>query len=226
LLESLGALFPAPRPRYVYRMTDAEHDAWLVDLDGTLYTARWVKLAMAAELALFGWSALKTLRQFRHDHEALREEQSAGRALALTHASPFAGQLARTADALGLPVAQVERVVQSWMFERPGKWIGRFPRRALLAELRAFKAKGGLAALVSDYPAERKIDALGVRSLFDVIVANGEAHGPRRLKPDPEGYLHAAELLKVDPARCLVIGDRDDADGEAARAAKMSFRLV
>jgi len=24
----------------------------------------------------------------------------------------------------------------------------------------------------------------------------------------------------------LVIGDRDDADGEAARAAKMSFRLV
>jgi len=199
-------------------MTDAQYDAWLVDLDGTLYTQRWVKLAMAAELALFGWSALKTLRQFRHEHEA-------GRALA-THASPFAGQLARTAEALGVPVLEVERVVRVWMFERPGKWIARFPRRALLAELRAFRAQGGRSALVSDYPAERKIDALGARSLFDAIVANGEAHGPRRLKPDPEGYLHAAELLKVAPARCLVIGDRDDADGEAARAAKMSFRLV
>ena len=196
----------------------------MVDLDGTLYSARWVKLGMAAELALFGWSAVKTLRQFRHDHEALRAAQNAGQAL--THPSPFAGQLARTAQALGLPVAQVERVVQSWMFERPGKWIGRFPRRRLLAELRAFKGQGGRTALVSDYPAERKIAALGARPLFDVIVANGEAHGPRRLKPDPEGYLLAAELLKVDPARCLVIGDRDDADGAAARAAKMSFRLV
>jgi len=205
------------------RVAEAEYDAWLVDLDGTLYSARWVKLFMAAELALFGWSALKTLRQFRHEHEALRHEQLAGPALAT---SPFAGQLARTAQALNLPAAEVERVVQSWMFERPGKWLSRFPRRALLAELRAFKAQGGRTALVSDYPAERKIDALGARALFEVIVANGEAHGPSRLKPDPEGYLHAAELLKVNPARCLVIGDRDDADGEAARAAKMGFRLV
>lgn len=205
-------------------MAAAKYDAWLVDLDGTLYSARWVKLALAVEVALFGWSALKILRQFRHDHEAQREDELAGRAL--THASPFASQLARTAEALSLPVAQVERVVQDWMFERPGKWIARFPRRTLLAELRAFKAQGGRAALVSDYPAERKIGALGARSLFDVIVANGEVHGPRRLKPDPEGYLRAAELLKVDPARCLVIGDRDDADGGAARAAKMGFRLV
>ncbi len=207
-------------------MTEARYDAWLVDLDGTLYTARWVKLAMAVELALFGWSALATLRQFRHDHEALRAEQDAGKALAVTYASPFAAQLARSAEALALPVAQVERVVQDWMFERPGKWIGRFPRRALLEELRAFKASGGRTALVSDYPAERKIDALGERSLFEVIVANGEAHGPKRLKPDPEGYLHAAELLGVAPSRCLVVGDRDDADGAAARSAGMAFRLV
>ena len=202
------------------------HDAWLVDLDGTLYTARWVKLAMAAELALFGWSAVKTLRQFRHDHETLREEERGGKSLALDFASPFAAQLARTAQTLALPVERVERVVKDWMFERPGKWIGRFPRKSLLAELRAFKSQGGRTALVSDYPAERKLAALGARDLFDVVVANGEQHGPRRLKPDPEGYLRAAELLGIAPARCLVVGDRDDADGEAARAAKMSFRLV
>jgi len=207
-------------------MTHAQYDAWLVDLDGTLYTQRWVRLAMAVELVLFGRSAIKTLRQFRHEHEAMRKEQNAGHALSPTHASPFAGQLARTAETLGAPVSEVERVVLSWMVERPGKWITRFARQALLAELRAFRALGGRTALVSDYPAQRKIEALGVRDLFDVIVANGEEHGPRRLKPDPEGYLQAAEMLKVQPARCLVIGDRDDADGEAARAAKMSFRLV
>ena len=207
-------------------MTEARYDAWLVDLDGTLYTQRWVRLAMAMELVLFGRPAIKTLRQFRHEHEALREAQNSGRALTTTHASPFAGQLARTAEALSVPVGQVETVVQSWMVERPGKWIRRFARSALLAELRAFRTEGGRTALVSDYPAERKIHALGARNLFDVIIANGEANGPQRLKPDPEGYLRAAELLKVEPTRCLVIGDREDADGAAARAAKMSFRLV
>lgn len=205
-------------------MAKERSDAWLVDLDGTLYTARWVKLAMAVELALFGWSAFGTLRQFRHDHEALRDEQNAGKAL--THGTPFASQLARTARALAVPVEQVERVVQDWMFVRPGKWIGRFARSSLLAELRSFKVQGGRTALVSDYPAERKLDALGCRELFDVVVANGEKNGPRRLKPDPEGYLLAARLLEVAPASCLVIGDREDADGAAARAAGMSFRLV
>ena len=207
-------------------MADAQYDAWLVDLDGTLYDARWVKLLMAAELALFGWFALGTLRQFRHDHEALRLEQCSGTALATAHASPFAAQLARTATALHRPVDRVEQVVQRWMFERPGKWIGRFARAGLLNELRVHRDRGGKLALVSDYPAERKLDALGARSLFDVVVANGEQHGPKRLKPAPEGYLLAAALLGVEPARCLVIGDRDDADGAAARAAKMGFRLV
>ena len=202
------------------------YDAWLVDLDGTLYTARWVKLAMALELSLFGWSAFGTLRQFRHDHEALRDEQHAGQALAVEFSSPFANQLARTARTLGKPVEQVEGVVQDWMFARPCKWLGRFPRASLLAEIRQFKAQGGRTALVSDYPAERKLDGLGARDAFEVIVANGEEHGPRRLKPDPEGYLRAAQLLGVPPRQCLVIGDRDDADGAAARAAGMGFRLV
>lgn len=198
----------------------------MVDLDGTLYVARWVKLLMALELALFGWSAVRTLRRFRHEHETLRALQAAGPSLQVAADSPYAIQLASTALALALPASQVERVVQEWMFERPRKWIARFPRRALLAELRQFKAAGGRTALVSDYPAERKVQALGARSLFDVVIANGEADGPARLKPSPEGYLHAAKRLSVDPTRCLVIGDREDADGEAARAAGMAFRLV
>jgi HAD superfamily hydrolase (TIGR01509 family) len=204
----------------------AEYDAWLVDLDGTLYVARWVKLLMGIELALSGWSAVRTLRQFRHEHERLRERQAAGEQLVSSAGSPFAEQLASTALALELSVSQVEGIVQEWMFERPRKWIGHFPRRGLLAELRSFKAAGGRTALVSDYPAQRKMQALGADGLFDVVIANGEANGPRRLKPDPEGYLRAAELLTVPAARCLVIGDRKDADGEAARAAHMGFRLV
>ncbi len=195
-----------------------EHHAWLVDLDGTLYEARWVKLLMAAELAIAGWNAIPTLRRFRHEHENVRAEQHEG--------DPFRLQLELTARALERDPEHVERHVRTWMFERPGKWIARFKRSSLFSEIRDFRAGGGKTAVVSDYPALAKLSALGEPELFDTVVASGEPGGPRRLKPHPEGYLRAAELLGVAPAKCLVIGDRDDADGAAARAAGMQFRLM
>ncbi|HVJ20486.1 MAG TPA: HAD-IA family hydrolase [Polyangiaceae bacterium] len=195
-----------------------EFDAWLLDLDGTLYRARWVKLLMAAELAIGGWSAVAPLRRFRHEHELIREQGETN--------DPFRLQLTRTAEALKMEPDELAALVQSWMIERPGRWLGRFKRSELFDEIRTFRAGGGKTAVVSDYPARSKLRALGASALFDAVVASGEPGGPRRLKPDPGGYLRAADALGVRPERCLVIGDRDDADGAAARAAGMSFRLV
>ncbi len=194
--------------------------AWLVDLDGTLYRARWVKLAMAAELALSGLGVVKTLRRFRHEHELLRDDMKEDAA------DPFRLQVERTAATLGKDPEVVERQVRDWMVRRPLKWITKAKNRSLLEEIRAFRDGGGHTALVSDYPARDKLAALGANGLFDVVVANGEPDGPQRLKPHPGGYLEAARRLGVAPEECLVIGDRDDADGAAARAAGMGFRHV
>jgi HAD superfamily hydrolase (TIGR01549 family) len=199
-----------------------DHDAWLVDLDGTLYRATPVKAAMAAELLLGGraaWTAMPTLRRFRHAHETLRQIGHAGD-------DPYRAQVEHTAKELNLAADLVHEAVVEWMHVRPGPWIRRFLRRALLEEIRNYRAKGGKTALVSDYPAQRKIETAGLSELFDAVVASGESGGPTRLKPHPEGYLSAAERLGIAPERCLVIGDRDDADGEAARAARMAFRLI
>lgn len=205
-------------------MTDnAAHDtfeAWLVDLDGTLYRPRPLKLMMALSVVLLGWRHISLLRRFRREHEALREH------LSEAVDSPYAIQIARTASALDIPEAEVQRVVTRWMVERPGRFINWFQRRALLREIRHFREAGGKTALVSDYPARHKLQALGASDLFDAVVANGEPGGPARLKPWPDGYLKAAELLGVDASRCLVIGDRPDADGAAARFAGMAFRRI
>lgn len=203
-------------------MSRVDHDktaeAWLLDLDGTLYEAPWVKVMMGAELLLGGWGAVRPLRRFRREHEAIRDQGEPG--------DPFRLQLSRTAQALDMEQAKLERMVQQWMIERPGKWIARFKRGQLFDEIVAFRARGGKTAVVSDYPARSKLAALGATELFDAVVASGEPGGPRRLKPDPDGYLRAAEALGVSPDRCLVIGDRDDADGAAARSAGMQFRLM
>jgi HAD superfamily hydrolase (TIGR01549 family) len=193
--------------------------AWLVDLDGTLYHAAPVKLAMALELALFGAATAPALRRFRAEHERLRAQAEA-------LGDPFAAQLAATASALGLEPAALRGRVEEWMIRRPGKWLRAARRRGLLAELAGFRARGGRTALVSDYPARAKLAALRAAPLFDAVVAAGEPGGPARLKPAPDGLLAAATLLGVDPADCLVIGDRDDADGEAARRAGMAFQRV
>jgi HAD superfamily hydrolase (TIGR01509 family) len=65
-----------------------------------------------------------------------------------------------------------------------------------------------------------------VRHLFDCVVASGEHPELRRLKPAPDAFLIAARTLGVQPDECLIIGDRQDADGEAARAANMAFELI
>lgn len=204
--------------RYGYHAVTPERKAWLVDLDGTLYVPFPVKLAMAAELALLGAGAALLLRRFRHEHEAVRSLGLEG--------DPFRHQIERTATALGLSTDEVEGRVRTWMIERPGKWLRMFRRRSLLSEIAAFRRAGGKTALVSDYPASQKLRALRSLELFDVVVASGEPGGPARLKPHPSGMLRAADQLGVPASDCLVIGDREDADGVAAQAAGMAFRLV
>lgn len=202
------------------RPTRATTKAWLVDLDGTLYPPTPLKLVMGAELLLTGLGDLPTIREFRRQHEGLRES------LENSSDAPFEVQLRNTARALNKPPEEVRRVVVRWMVRRPGKWLAVFKRKGLLEELRAFRTKGGRSALVSDYPAREKLQAMGVAHLFDAVVANGEPGGPTRLKPSPEGYLKAAELIGVAPCDCVVVGDREEVDGEAARRAGMHFRQV
>jgi len=198
------------------------YDAWLIDLDGTLYWQTPVRLLMAAELVLLAPHRIRTVRRFRQEQERIRREP----VVSAANGCPYEVQLDRTAAALKCSPASVAAVIHQWMERRPGKWLHLFRRRGLLDEIAAFRAAGGKTALVSDYPAATKLAGMGIAGLFDVVVANGETGGPAALKPDPAGYLQAAALLGSLPAKCLVIGDRDNADGEAARQAGMAFRHV
>jgi HAD superfamily hydrolase (TIGR01549 family) len=196
------------------------HDAWLIDLDGTLYVPKPMKWAMAAELLLSGLAVVRVLRRFREQHELLRAERGT------YEPSPFDEQVKRTAQDLNLSAEVVNNIVREWMIDRPCKWLSRFKRQSLMEEITAFRAEGGRTALVSDYPAHTKLAALGASNLFDRVIASGDPGGPKRLKPIPDGLLLAASALEVEPKRCLVVGDRADVDGAAASAASMEFRLV
>jgi beta-phosphoglucomutase-like phosphatase (HAD superfamily) len=77
------------------------------------------------------------------------------------------------------------------------------------------------ALLIADYlPFRRGL----VRHPIEVA-RDASAKEIARLKPHPLGLLTVAALLGVRPERCLIIGDRDDRDGEAARRGGFRFLM-
>ncbi len=199
--------------------------AWLLDLDGTLYREKPVKIWMGLELALLGPLHLPLLSTFRRQLEVLRHDLNRDPELRF-EPSPFDEQIRRTSEICGKSEDRVRTLVEEWMLARPGKWMRRVMRKDLLARVAEFRASGGKTACVSDYPAQKKLVALGIDSLFDVVVASGEEPALKRLKPSPDGFALAADKLEIPYEACRVFGDRQDADGEAARALGMQFEWV
>lgn len=113
-------------------------------------------------------------------------------------------------------------LIEEWMFNRPLDVVGGFPQKGLHRFLRLAIQRKVRLGVFSEYPAEGKLESLGIREPFAAVVSSFDPE-VRRFKPDPAGFLHAARLLNTPPERTLVIGDRDDADGAGARAAGMSF---
>jgi HAD superfamily hydrolase (TIGR01509 family) len=95
-----------------------------------------------------------------------------------------------------------------WLLERTKVlFAGDLPwRPGALEALTAVRASGLPTGLVtSTYRGltEVALDSIG-REFFDVTVCGDEVSAT---KPDPAPYRRAAELLAVDPARCVVVED-------------------
>ncbi len=156
---------------------------------------------------------IRTLSTFRRCREEMAEEECEGiRRL----------QYERPAQTLGVASQAVEAVVGTWIHEKPLAVLPgcRFPDVERVFE--KFRSEGRTLAVLSDYPAERKVEALGLE--VDLCVSAGDPEVDR-LKPNPAGLAHLLERAGVEPEAALVIGDRDDRDGECARRLNVPYLL-
>jgi phosphoglycolate phosphatase/putative hydrolase of the HAD superfamily len=196
--------------------------ALLFDLDGTLYPLRPVRIAVFRMLItshLFhpasGFRTIRALAAYRRSQELLRT--------AKFPLGPLREAQLQTASQLSdLPSEFVSRCVSYWMEERPLEILARHVRKDLIRVLRSAKEKGIRTAVCSDYPAIRKIAALGLTEWFDLVVS---AQDPEigEFKPSPKMLEFALERLGVRPEQALYIGDRAEIDGAAARRAGVAF---
>jgi FMN phosphatase YigB (HAD superfamily) len=193
----------------------------LFDLDGTLYRQTPLRSLMAMELLtlpLSGW--LKAPRRFR----ALRAYRKAQEELRSADGrSPEAAQLLTAARRTGLPVDEVEWLVNEWMISRPLKYL-RVCRAKGLERLLVFLDRAGVrTGVLSDYPAELKLQALGLNGRFWPVLCAPDVGA---LKPSPRGFLLACRTWNLAPGEVLFVGDRPDVDAAGASAAGLPCVII
>ena len=193
--------------------------AVIFDLDGTLYDKK----------GLPGWLVLSQIPSFTVG--LLSRERKARKALMgreFPNAASFYEALFGEMVSVGYDIPKIRK----WYDDNYMPSMVRVLRRYFTAypwverTIFTLKSKGVKVALLSDYGmVEEKLFALGLSSdLFEGgVYAAPETGG---LKPSPVPFLAIAERLGLDPKEIIVVGDREDTDGEGAAKAGMKFLLA
>jgi HAD superfamily hydrolase (TIGR01549 family) len=198
--------------------------AVVLDVDGTLYAQGPVRRAMLARLARAHWRRPLTGREVTRILTAYRRAQESLRASAF-EGDVTAAQVDLAARESGVDAATVAACVDQWMETAPLDLVAASARDGLADALDAMATSGLKLAVVSDYPAHRKLEALGIADRFDVIVS-AQDERVQTFKPNPRGILVALRDLGVAPSEALYVGDREDVDAPAAAAAETRCVLI
>ncbi len=197
----------------------------LFDVDGTLYYQHPVRFLVIAQLVLSHlfrpkeiYCKIKILRHYRRAQEDLRDQGPAA------HNNRIR-QIQRCARRSNASQRQVAEVTAFWFDKCPLRYLSWFRRRGLTESVRALHARGIVLGVFSDYPAQEKVQALGLSHCFAAIVSAHDADVPA-FKPHPGGFLLAAARMGLAPEKILYIGDRPEVDGKGAAQADMQVALV
>jgi len=190
----------------------------IFDLDGTLYRMRWFMRPLLFA-KLFPRSA--RLPRFLAVRERFAGIDHGSRdALLGAVAAGLAAREGISADAAGRWIH--DRFYPAFVAVMPPQRSG---RPGLAETLRLLKARGLRLAVLSDYDAvAQRLGKLRISTDNFDILTSCEAAGA--LKPSARPFTEIAAAWELPCESILVVGDRDDTDGEAARRAGMRFLAV
>jgi putative hydrolase of the HAD superfamily len=182
------------------------------DVDGTLYRQRPLRIKMARDILLHtllkrDLNVVAVLARYRRIRERLGDEEAIDFERAL---------IAQTAAATANSPDQVRAIVSEWVERRPLKYLAACRYPGLPQLFAGLRRSGKSIGILSDYPAEAKLEELGLTANY-VAFAGDEGIGV--LKPHPRGLESLIATAGVKPQQTLLIGDRADRDGIVARRA-------
>ena len=182
------------------------------DVDGTLYRQQPLRLRMARDILFHALlkrdlNVVTVLTKYRRIKERLSNEE-------VEDFEPVL--IAETAISTSNTLDSVRAIVSEWIDQRPLSYLAgcRYPKLPQL--FAGLRRDGKSIGVFSDYPIKSKLKALELTA--DYLVFAGD-QGIGRLKPHPRTleFLIAAAGVKANAT--MVIGDRVERDGLAARRA-------
>lgn len=195
-----------------------KYKAVIFDLDGTLYNNKGLPLKLVLADIPNMW-VLSAERKARKNIKGRDLKDAAG-----VYDALFAEM---TAVKRSLTVEKARRWYQEKYMPLQVTLLRMYfePRPLAIELLEALKARGIKVILYSDYGHEtEKVDALGIpQNLFDGIVSAAKMGG---LKPCAQSMERLMAMFELNPGETLYVGDREDTDGESARAVRMDFHNV
>lgn len=189
----------------------------IVDMDGTLYHQRPVRIAMALKLfmhivtrGISGIRDVKMVSEFRRK----RENEALSKDVIVQSLSKKYSTSAEYTDA----------VITDWLMKIPLSLLPKYKNEALCKRLLDLQKNGIKVVVFSDYPADDKCRVLGLSS-FDTFHADQPEIG--ELKPSPKGILYIMEKYGItDKSQVIMIGDRESRDGMSADRAGCDKMIV
>ncbi len=193
-------------------------DLVVFDVDGTLYDQKQLRLTMLLQLLKHAVTKLDVsifpvIEHYRKIRETMGDEE----------VFDFEAKLVKqTSELTGQSEANVTAIINEWIETKPLPYLAAVRYEGLVPLFRSIKKQGKILGVLSDYKATAKINALGLSA--DLIVSAQDAD-VNVLKPHPKGLETIAANAGVAMERVILIGDRDERDGEAARRAGAQFLI-
>lgn len=195
-----------------------EYQLIVSDMDGTLYYQRSLQVIMALQLVFSlgkknGISELYMVYLFRKLREGCTDREDADQKLYET-----------VAKKTGRNAAQVQAVIQKWIYQKPLQYLACCQDLILIERLSNLQKEHKEVAIYSDYPAQEKAKQL---KLADIPCFYGGQPEISAFKPDPRGIRYIMSQYGIeDPRQVILIGDRMSRDGQAARQAGIDYVIV
>ena len=197
-----------------------DYSAYVVDMDGTLYFQKPVRIKMAMELLKyyllhpFRINELLAIKKYREvREEGMFSEEEGFEDKQYDHVSSL----------YNIPPDKFREIQEYWMIQCPLKYISMYKNYDLIDFLEKKISKGSTVTVYSDYPVENKLEAVGLKPTYYFSPADPEINC---MKPDSKGLKYIISLMNVNEEDILFIGDRMEKDGECAKKCGVDFYLV
>jgi len=202
----------------------SDYQIYIFDLDGTLYDQPRLRKTMVLRLLSyyachpFSLKELFLLQEFRKvkDRWTIKTEDLGDE----TNSDSGIGSVdysicKHISEAKGISAEKITGIVKKWIYDNPVSALADARDDELVDIINRIRKSGKKVLVWSDYPVEDKLKALNVvtdhnySSAEDII---------GQLKPSAKGLEVIAQDFHADASSMIMIGDRMEKDGMAAKS--------